>query len=106
MNDNTTPTQNTLRTEQQTQKPYYLGLDMGTSSLGFAVTDRYYNVIRKRGRHLWGIRLFEEAKRPPQRGSFALLDVAVNVKRNAFVFFRKFLRCSRREGPRFFTALR
>ena len=62
MNDNTTPTQNTLRTEQQTQKPYYLGLDMGTSSLGFAVTDRYYNVIRKRGRHLWGIRLFEEAK--------------------------------------------
>lgn len=64
MNDNTTQNQNlsNSRQEESARKPYYLGLDMGTSSLGFAVTDRYYNVIRKRGRHLWGIRLFEEAK--------------------------------------------
>ncbi len=62
MNKKTTPTKNTFHPEKQASKPYYLGLDMGTNSLGFAVTDRYYNVIRKRGRHLWGIRLFEEAK--------------------------------------------
>lgn len=64
MNNKTAPKQNSSNPDQQAlaEKPYFLGLDMGTSSLGFAVTDRYYNVIRKRGRHLWGIRLFEEAK--------------------------------------------
>ncbi|MGI6617079.1 MAG: type II CRISPR RNA-guided endonuclease Cas9 [Saccharofermentanales bacterium] len=64
MNNETIHSQNLLNSEkkEETRRPYYLGLDMGTSSLGFAVTDRHYNVIRKRGRHLWGIRLFEEAK--------------------------------------------
>lgn len=42
-------------------KKYYLGLDIGTSSVGFAVTDENYNLIRKSGKHLWGSRLFEEA---------------------------------------------
>lgn len=42
-------------------KKYYLGLDIGTSSVGFAVTDDQYNLIRKKGKHLWGSRLFDEA---------------------------------------------
>ena len=43
-------------------KKYYLGLDIGTDSVGFAVTDEDYNLIRKQGKHLWGARLFDEAK--------------------------------------------
>lgn len=43
-------------------KKFYLGLDIGTSSVGFAVTDDQYNLIRKKGKHLWGSRLFDEAK--------------------------------------------
>ena len=43
-------------------KKYYLGLDIGTDSVGFAVTDENYNLIRKQGKHLWGARLFDEAK--------------------------------------------
>lgn len=55
------------------QKKYYLGLDVGTDSVGFCVTDREYNVIKKHkviqyddysdyyGNHLWGSRLFDEA---------------------------------------------
>lgn len=105
MNDNTTPTQNTLRTEQQTQKPYYLGLDMGTSSLGFAVTDRYYNVIRKRGRHLWGIRLFEEAKTSAATRQFRTARRRRKREKERVRFLQEVLRCSRREGPGF-TALR
>ena len=42
-------------------KDYYLGLDMGTSSLGWAVTDENYNLLRAKGKDLWGIREFEEA---------------------------------------------
>ena len=40
---------------------YYMGLDMGTSSVGWAVTDEKYNLIKKRGKDMWGIREFEEA---------------------------------------------
>ena len=40
---------------------YYLGLDIGTSSVGWAVTDDQYNLLRKKGKDLWGARLFTEA---------------------------------------------
>lgn len=40
---------------------YYLGLDIGTNSVGWAVTDMGYNVVRKKGKSLWGVRLFDEA---------------------------------------------
>ena len=41
---------------------YYLGLDMGTSSCGWSVTDEEYHVLRRHGKALWGVRLFEGAK--------------------------------------------
>ena len=36
---------------QKNQK-YYLGLDMGTSSVGWAVTDSDYRLIRKKGKDI------------------------------------------------------
>lgn len=42
-------------------KDYYLGLDMGTSSVGWAVTDDTYKILRAKGKDLWGVRLFETA---------------------------------------------
>ena len=30
-------------------KDYFIGLDMGTSSVGWAVTDTEYNILRKKG---------------------------------------------------------
>ncbi len=41
---------------------YFLGLDMGTSSVGWAVTDHEYKLLRAKGKDMWGIREFEEAK--------------------------------------------
>lgn len=72
------------------EQKYYLGLDIGTNSVGWCVTDQNYNIIKKHkkvlirnadgtytnythlntkgkevevkyGNHLWGSRLFEEA---------------------------------------------
>lgn len=40
---------------------YYLGLDMGTNSVGWAVTDSSYHILRAKGKDLWGIREFDEA---------------------------------------------
>ena len=46
---------------------YYLGLDMGTSSVGWAVTNKNYELIRKKGKDMWGIREFEVAKAAMER---------------------------------------
>lgn len=46
---------------------YYIGLDMGTSSVGWAVTDENYNLLRAKGKDLWGVRLFEEAETSVER---------------------------------------
>lgn len=37
-------------------KNYYIGLDMGTNSVGWAVTDQEYNLIKLKGTHAWGAR--------------------------------------------------
>jgi CRISPR-associated endonuclease Csn1 len=46
---------------------WYLGLDIGTSSVGWAVTDEQYNIPRLRGQRAWGVRLFEEAQTAADR---------------------------------------
>lgn len=51
-------------------KEWYLGLDMGTNSLGWAVTDTAYQVIKKNGKALWGIRLFDEGHTAEERRLF------------------------------------
>lgn len=54
-------------------KEYYIGLDIGTASVGWAVTDESYNIPKFNGKKMWGVRLFEDAKtaeeRRTQRGS-------------------------------------
>lgn len=48
---------------------YYVGLDIGTNSVGWAVTDTKYNILRKKGKSMWGVRLFEEGKTAAERRS-------------------------------------
>lgn len=48
-------------------KNYYIGLDMGTESVGWAVTDPDYNLVRQRGKDFWGAYLFDEAQTAEQR---------------------------------------
>ena len=56
-----------MDTAKTNKQPYYIGLDMGTSSVGWAVTDASYNVVKKHGKALWGVRLFEEAQMAADR---------------------------------------
>mgnify|MGYP000907956342 CR=1 FL=1 len=49
------------------KRNYYLGLDIGTNSVGWAVTDESYNLCRFRGKDMWGIRLFESAETASER---------------------------------------
>lgn len=48
--------------EQGTKRgDYYLGLDMGTDSVGWAVTDMDYRIPKFKGNAMWGVRLFDES---------------------------------------------
>lgn len=50
-------------------KNYYLGLDIGTNSVGWAVTDDEYNLCKFKKKDMWGIRLFENGKTAAERRS-------------------------------------
>lgn len=50
--------------------PYYLGLDIGTNSIGWAVSDENYSIIKKGKKSLWGVRRFSEAKTAVERRTF------------------------------------
>ena len=52
------------------EQNYFLGLDMGTGSLGWAVTNDKYEVLRRHGKALWGVRLFESANTAEERRGF------------------------------------
>lgn len=52
------------------EKEYFLGLDMGTGSVGWAVTDNSYEILRSHGKSLWGVRLFESANTAEERRMF------------------------------------
>ena len=49
------------------KKDYYIGLDIGTSTIGWAVTDEEYNLMRAKGKDLWGVRFFQEAQTAADR---------------------------------------
>ena len=40
---------------------YYLGIDCGTNSVGYAVTSKTYELLKYRGEPMWGVTTFEEA---------------------------------------------
>lgn len=48
-------------------KEYFIGLDIGTNSIGWAVTDTNYNILKKNGKFLYGVRLFDEAQTAIER---------------------------------------
>lgn len=51
-------------------KEYYIGLDVGTDSIGWAVTDTEYNILKFNGNAQWGIRLLDESKTAEERRTF------------------------------------
>ncbi len=52
------------------QRDYYVGLDIGTDSIGWAVTDTNYRLLKFKGNAQWGIRLLEESNTAEERRAF------------------------------------
>lgn len=51
-------------------KPFTIGLDLGTGSVGYAVIDGEYKLLKLNGKHAWGSVLFENAQTAKARRLF------------------------------------
>ena len=49
---------------------YYVGLDIGTDSVGWAVTDTEYKLLRVKGKDMWGAYLFDRATTAAERRGY------------------------------------
>lgn len=54
----------------QNSKNYYLGLDIGTDSIGYAATNKEYELLKFKGEPMWGATLFESAQDASERRLF------------------------------------
>lgn len=56
-----------MEKKENTNVNYYLGYDIGTNSVGWAVTDENYQVLYYRKKAMWGSRLYDEAQTAADR---------------------------------------
>ena len=73
--------------KKQFEKEYYLGIDIGTASVGWAVTDTEYNIPKIKGKQLCGVRLFDEAKTAAERRIFRSSKRRLERKNEPFSLF-------------------
>ena len=73
---------------------YYVGFDIGTDSVGYAVADTDYNHCKFKGNAMWGVDLFEEALKNiaslDDKAAFASL-VAQMHKEGSSPFFQLYV---------------
>ena len=55
---------------QANEKDYYIGADIGTDSVGWAVTDTEYRLKKFKGNAMWGVRLLDESNTAEERRGF------------------------------------
>ena len=61
---------------------YYLGLDLGTNSIGWAVTDENYKILRFNKKFMWGTHLFETGNTAVERRIFRTSRSRLTRKKN------------------------
>lgn len=70
---------------------YYLGLDIGTGSVGWAVSDLSYRQLKLNGKALWGVRLFEPGKPHRKDARPVALEEGSSAENNESAFCRNYL---------------
>ncbi|MDN5333302.1 MAG: CRISPR-associated endonuclease Csn1 [Sphaerochaeta sp.] len=58
---------NTAVSKDSRGSDYYLGLDIGTASVGWAVANTDYELVKEHRKYLWGVRLFDTADTAAER---------------------------------------
>lgn len=78
-----------LGIEMSNFEDYYLGLDIGTNSLGWAVTDPDYNILNYHRKATWGIHLFDEGKTAEERRMHRCARRRLNRRKQRITLLRE-----------------
>ncbi|MCL2756411.1 MAG: type II CRISPR RNA-guided endonuclease Cas9 [Firmicutes bacterium] len=85
---------------------YYIGLDIGTASVGWAATDTQYKPLRIKGENALGVRLFDEAKTAEERRIRRAQKVRMKRSRQRLKWLRTLLEDEiSSKDPKFFARL-
>ena len=69
-------------------KDFYIGLDMGTDSVGWTVADEDYNLCKFKGKAMWGVRLFDESATAAERRGFRTARRRAQRKRQRILWLQ------------------
>lgn len=88
-------------------KKYNIGLDIGTTSVGWAVVEtENQKILRKGNKPLWGVRLFEEAEKAEARRNFRSTRRRYDRRRQRISLLQEeFQKEIDKVDPNFFTKL-
>lgn len=85
---------------------YYLGLDVGTNSVGYAATDEQYHLRKFHGKPMWGSHVFEEANPASERRAFRTARHRLNRRQQRVQLVQDiFAQEIAKVDPRFFIRL-
>lgn len=86
---------------------YFIGLDIGTDSVGWAVTTPEYQLIKRSGKALWGVRLFDAAQTAQERRSYRVARRRVERSRQRIQWLQEvFAQAIGQVDPAFFQRLK
>ncbi len=92
---------------QKETSVYYLGLDIGTDSVGYAVTDREYALRKSKGEPMWGVHLFEEARLNDERRTFRTARRRLDRRQQRIRLLQElFAREIEKTDPHFFVRIK
>lgn len=87
-------------------KNYYLGLDIGTDSVGYAVTDEQYNLLKFNGKAAWGSTIFDAASLSAERRNFRSARRRLDRRQQRVKLLQEiFAKAIAEKDPRFFIRL-
>ncbi|MDO5022899.1 MAG: type II CRISPR RNA-guided endonuclease Cas9 [Eubacteriales bacterium] len=67
---------------------YYLGLDIGVGSVGWAICDTDYNLYKHKGENTFGAHLYDEAKTAAERRIFRVARRRLQRRKNRLVLLQ------------------
>ena len=90
------------------KKKYNIGLDIGTTSVGWAVVESdNQKIMRKGNKALWGVRLFDEAVKAESRRNFRSARRRYDRRRERIKLLQEEFKSEMNKvDPNFFTKLK
>lgn len=85
---------------------YFLGLDIGTDSVGWAAANSEYHIIKKNGKALWGVRLFDSAQTAAERREYRIARRRIERRKQRLAWLQdQFAAEIAKKDPAFFRRL-